>query len=104
MAYKVTPSSEIVLNETDRIKSILQNISIILRTCQGSVPLFPEFGLLMRFLDAPMNAALPILIIEVREAIQKFEPRAELLSVNFIHDESGVLIPEVEVDILEQES
>lgn len=104
MSYKVTPSRDLVLNETDRIKSILQNISIILRTPQESVPLFREFGLPMRFLDAPINAAIPTLIIEVREAIQKFEPRADVLSVSFTQNKDGILIPEVEVDILEQES
>lgn len=104
MAYMVTPSTQIVLNEKDRTKAILQNVAIILRTCQQSVPLFREFGLPMRFQDAPMNAALPTLIVEVREAIHDFEPRAEVLSVNFTQDNTGILYPEVEVDIIEQES
>jgi len=102
VSYRVTASTgRLVLNETNRVKSILQNVSIILRTCQETVPLFREFGMPMRFLDAPMNTAIPTLIVEVREAIQKYEPRAELLSVNFLHDASGVLTPEVEVDIVE---
>lgn len=104
MAYTVTPTAEIVLNQKDRTKAILQNVSIILRTCQQSVPLFREFGLPMRFQDAPMNAAIPTLIVEVREAIQEFEPRAEVLSVSFSQDSTGILIPEVEVNISEQES
>ncbi len=104
MAYIVTPSKQISLNEKDRTKAILQNVAIILRTCQQTVPLFREFGPPMRFLDAPMNAALPTLIVEVREAIAEYEPRAEVLSVDFSQDSSGVLIPKVEVDIIEQES
>ena len=101
MVYKVTPSGAISLNEPDPIKAVLQNVSIILRTCQESVPMFREFGMPMRFVDAPVNAALPMLIVEVREAIQQYEPRAELLSVNFSHDISGVLTPVVEVTIRE---
>lgn len=102
MAYTVRPQSGgLVLNQQDRTKSILQNIAIILRTCQQSVPLYREFGLPMRFLDRPMTAALPTLIVEVREAIQRYEPRVELLTVNVTQDASGVLTPEVEVEILE---
>ena len=104
MVYKVTPSGAISLNEPDPVKSILQNVSIILRTWQENVPMFREFGMPMRFVDAPVNAALPTLIVEVREAIQKYEPRAELLSVDFTHDISGVLTPVVEVTILEPQS
>jgi phage baseplate assembly protein W len=104
MSYKVTPSSSIVLNEKDRTKAILQNVAIILRTWQQSVPLYLEFGMPMRFQDAPMNAAIPTLIIEVREAIQTYEPRATLLSVNFSQDSKGILTPEVEVDINEPEA
>lgn len=103
MVYKVTPTGAITLNEPDPVKSILQNVSIILRTWQESVPMFREFGMPMQFVDAPVNAALPTMIVEVREAIQKFEPRAELVSVNFSHDISGVLTPEVEVTINESQ-
>lgn len=102
MAYTVSTVKALTLNETDRTKSILQNISIILRTCMENVPLFRQFGMPYRFLDKPMNRALPILIMEVREAIEEYEPRVELLSVNFTQDASGVLIPEVEVEILEE--
>lgn len=104
MSYKVTPSTSIILNEKDPTKAILQNIAIILRTVQQSVPLYRGFGMAMRFQDAPMTAAIPSLIIEVREAIQAYEPRATLLSVNFSQDSKGILTPEVEVDIIEPET
>ena len=40
MGYKITMSEigPISLNETDPVKSILQNVSIILRTIKGSCP------------------------------------------------------------------
>lgn len=105
MAYIVSASSSsaISLNETDRVASILQNIGILLRTWQGNVPLYREFGLPMQFLDRPMNVAAPALIVEIREAIQRYEPRAEIVSVSFKHDASGVLLPEVEVNILDEQ-
>ena len=104
MSYTVTASRRagIRLNEPDRTESILQNMSMILRTWQGDVPLFREFGLPMQFLDRPMNAAAPAMIVEIREAIQRYEPRAELVSVQFTQDPSGVLSPEVEVNIIDE--
>lgn len=103
MSHTVTASQKGVrLNETDRTASILQNISVILRTCQGDVPFYREFGLPMQFTDRPMNAAEPALIVEIREAIQLYEPRAELLSVKFTQDSSGILYPEVEVNIIDE--
>jgi hypothetical protein len=104
MSYTVSASrkSGIRLNEPDRVESILQNIAVILMTRQGDVPLFREFGLPMKFVDRPMNAAAPAMIVEIREAIQRFEPRAELVSVKFNQDAHGILSPEVEVNIIDE--
>ena len=104
MKYTVTAeNAKLTLNETDRVKSILQNIGIILRTRQGSVPLYREFGLPMKFLDKPASTALPATVIEIREAIAKFEPRAELLEVRTVpgvrNDNTETMRLEVEVGI-----
>lgn len=104
MSYIVSASrrNAIKLNEPDRVESILQNIAVILRTRQGDVPLYREFGMPMHFVDRPMNVAAPAMIVEIREAIQRYEPRAELVSVEFKQDPSGVLFPEVEVNIIDE--
>lgn len=104
MTYTVSAGQYegITLNEPNRVKSVLQNLSILLKTWKGDVPLFREFGLPMQFLDRPMNVATPAIIVEIREAIQRFEPRAELVSVNFTQDASGVLSPVVEVNIIDE--
>lgn len=105
MSYRVAASAgRITLNEPDRVKSVLQNVSCILRTWQTNVPMFREFGLPMGFIDKPMPAASMALIVEVREAIRKYEPRADVLSVRFSQDNAGVLTPEVEVSIRGEES
>ena len=106
MSYSVFSNSgaEISLNETDYVKSVLQNVSIILRTRQGTVPLYREFGLPMRFVDKPMNIATPMALIEAREAIRQFEPRAELLNVRVKPDTNGTLTLEVEVEIKNEKS
>ena len=105
MRYQVTAAdlSCIRLNERDTVASVLQNIALILATRQGSVPLYREFGLPMRFLDKPIHIAKPMIVSEVKEAIEDFEPRAEFIGVTFQDDAGtpGRLIPIVEVEIHE---
>ena len=104
MSYIVSTSRKtgLTLNETNRVESILQNVSIILRTWLGDVPLHRERGMANKFIDRPMNTVAPIMISEIREAIQQEEPRAELVSVTFSQDSSGILIPTVEVEIIDE--
>lgn len=103
MSYRVTTQNigRIVLNEVDEIRSVLQNVSIILRTWRGTVPLYRQFGTDFNFLDKPLNVASPIIYADIKEAIEEFEPRAEVVSIRFIinPDHPGALIPEVEVMI-----
>lgn len=105
MTYKVAAVdlSTVSLNEAETVASVLQNIAIILSTRQGTVPLYREFGLPMRFLDKPAHIAKPMIVSEVKEAIEKFEPRATFVRVAFEEDAStpGRLIPTVEVEINE---
>lgn len=105
MTYKVTAADieTITLNETNTVRSVLQNIAIILSTRQGTVPLYREFGLPMRFLDKPIPVARTLLVAEVKEALEEFEPRAEFIGVTFAEDTNmpGRLIPTVEVEINE---
>ncbi len=106
MSHKVSAAelNDEVLNESDYVRSVLQNISNILKTRQGTVPFFREFGLPMEFVDQPMPVAAPTLIIEVREALMRFEPRAELVDISFTSNGHGQLFPVVEVEINEQKS
>lgn len=104
MSYKVNTVRPITLNETDRTASILQNISMILQTWQQSCPFYREFGMPMNFVDKPLSVARPIILIEVREAIRRFEPRVEVLGVSAEEDMNGIIKPEVEVEILNEES
>ncbi|MDF0606618.1 GPW/gp25 family protein [Neisseriaceae bacterium TC5R-5] len=59
-----------------------QAIRIILATPKGSDPHRPDFGShLQRYLDYPVNQALPHLVREAVEAISLWEPRCELVKV-----------------------
>ena len=107
MSYTVTATdlTSIRLNEVDTVNSVLQNIAIILSTRKGSVPLYRDFGLSMEFMDRPLPVAKVMMVAEVREAVERWEPRARVLSVSFAEDTVliGALNPIVEVEIINEQ-
>lgn len=104
MSYKVnaTDLTKIRFNDQDRVSSVLQNVAVILSTPKGSVPQYREFGLSAVFLDKPMPIAKMMMIAEVREAIERWEPRAQYVSIEFTEriTQPGTLWPTVEVEII----
>lgn len=106
MSYKVsaTDLTVIRLNEQDTVSAVLQNIAVILSTSKGSVPLYRSFGLNTDFLDKPIPVAKTMMVAEVREAIETWEPRATVVDVSFREDISapGTLIPIVEVEVADE--
>jgi phage baseplate assembly protein W len=64
------------------LADIAQCLNIILATPRGTDPLRPEFGSdLWRYLDWPMDRALPHIVRESIDAIETWEPRVEVLGV-----------------------
>ncbi len=106
MSYKVTAKKppKLTLNEGDTVASALQNIALILTTFKGACPLYREFGLSRRSIDKPVEVAKAMLVIDVREAIMEFEPRAEVINITFEIDpkKPGRVIPTVEVNIIHE--
>lgn len=105
MSYKVSAMdwSDLCLNEQDTVKSVLQNIALILSTPKGSIPLYRSFGLPTDFRDKPLPIAKSMMVAHVRETVEEWEPRATVIGVTFTENVSqpGVLIPTVEVEINE---
>lgn len=103
MRYTVRGDDNVNLTlcENDKVKSILQNIHLILTTRKGSVPMYREFGLDMDFVDKPIPVAQTLMVSRVKDALEKFETRAEFANISFEYDESfpGGIIPILEVDI-----
>lgn len=103
MTYNVRTDETVSLTlcENDTVKSALQNLYLLFTTRKGSIPMYRDFGLPMAFLDKPINVALTIAAAEVREAMEKFEPRATYVDIELEMDESnpGRIILIVEVDI-----
>lgn len=102
MAYivKAYALEKINLAPETTVEEVLQNVSVIISTPKFSVPLDRGMGLAQRFLDKPIQVAQSILISEVMDAIEEYEPRAEVENVTFeLGDRPGLLIPVVEVNI-----
>jgi Bacteriophage baseplate protein W len=65
------------------LDDVEQCIAIILTTAKGSDVLRPTFGAdLWRYIDSPIDAALPAVVAETTTAIALWEPRVKLVSVN----------------------
>ncbi len=104
MSYTINATNlkNIRWEEDDLVSDVLQNIAVILATPKGSVPLDREFGLTTVFLDKPTPVAKMIMRAEVREAIERWEPRAQFVSITFEErvTQPGTLWPTVEVEII----
>lgn len=101
----VDASDEITINlaPSTVYEEILQNIATLLATAKYSVPLDRGLGLSQEFLDKPHTVAKTMIVSEVMDAIESYEPRVTVLEVTFSVDESnpGLLSPVVEVEFNE---
>jgi len=82
------------LIERDTIKSINQNISIILTTPKGSDPHRPLFGSnIWQFIDKPLTAITKgRLKKEIVDAISLWEPRVEVEEINLKKEYTNIKI------------
>ena len=102
MTHIITPDEKFVISLAPRtlIEEILQNVAMIISTLKNTAPLYRDFGISATFLDKPGVAAEALLIAEIFDAVEMYEPRAEIISVSFTWNEyTGKLIPRLEVGI-----
>lgn len=65
------------------IQDVDQCIRIILTTPKGADVLRPTFGVdVWRYVDVPVNSAVPAIVREVSAAITLWEPRVKVVSVS----------------------
>lgn len=82
-------------------EEIYQNVMTIISTPKFSVPLDREFGVDGSIVDKPMNEAAALMSSEIFDAIKVYEPRVNVVSIEFDAGEDGTLRPKVEVEIIE---
>lgn len=90
---------EYALCENDEQKSILQNVFLLINTRRGTLPMYRDFGLPMEFIGKPTSVAATIATKEILEALELFESRASLASVESAYDSAGRLILVLEVEL-----
>ena len=98
MLYKISTRRGLKLQPRNEVEEILQNVSMIVSTIKGTVPLDREFGISADLVDAPINRQSQ-LIAEVADAIARFEPRARLHRIEFTGNERGELNPTLTLEI-----
>ncbi len=101
--YRVGQQSIDVDFAPEGVMEILQNVRTILATRKGSVPLDRDFGISWDNVDQSLPAAKMLMRSEVIDAIERYEPRVRVESVEFLTDTErameGVLRPVVTVSI-----
>lgn len=81
-------------------EEVLQNVRTILATRRGTVPLDRAFGVAWDFVDLPIQVARARISQDVIDAIEDYEPRAEVVRVTFNGDGlEGSLQPTVRIRI-----
>lgn len=103
MQYVVSIGESIDFAPKTEVHEVLQNVRTILATRKGAVPLDRDFGLTTEHIDKPMPVAKMLMRSEVIDAIEAYEPRVTVVSVDFDEDVSsamdGILKPRVVVQI-----
>lgn len=91
---------EVILFPKSELEEVIQNVKTIITTLQGSVPLDRDFGIDSTVIDKPVNVIRPLLVKEIKEKIEQYEPRAKLVSINWDGEGmQGVITPTVRVAI-----
>ena len=90
---------KLTLVESNEVNSILQNVYIILNSYKGTVPMYRDFGINAAYKDMPMSVAKALLVADITEVIEKFEPRVKTATVIFTADDAETLVAQVEVTV-----
>lgn len=85
-------------------QEVIQNIAVILDLVQKSCPMFRDGGLPGELYGRPLNVVENILVGEIYDQIEEFEPRAILAGITFEEDNlTGRMIPIIELEGVTEE-
>jgi len=91
---------------TTVFEEIIQNVAVLMTTVVGTVTLDRRLGIMATFIDEPIPRGMMQLSIFLLETIQEYEPRVEVLEVDFapnpVDAMDGKLYPRVKVRILDE--
>ena len=82
------------------LEEIAQNVRTILTTFKKTVPMDREFGINAATSALPIAAAPDTMTAEIVAAINRFEPRARVVSVDYEGKEAeGIVEPKVRIKV-----
>lgn len=103
MTYEVPHELDAVeFAPCSRTAEILQNVRTILTTLKKSVPMDREFGIQCDIVDLPIGAAQARFTSEIAAAVNRYEPRAQVVLVSYRGDGAGILKPIVKVRLRDE--
>lgn len=97
--HVVTSGNNRINFGAEGLDEILQNVRMIISTHEYSCPMQRSFAWSPSQLDGPINIVQAKTTAKIVEAINKYEPRAEVVKVTYDGDMSGGLKPVVRVKI-----
>lgn len=80
---------------SDGLAELDRQLSLLLATREGTMPLDRDFGLDMSFLDLPPETAKSLLTAEVTKKVAQYLPSCRVKEVTFEPGEAGTLKPRV---------
>ena len=85
-------------------QEVLQNIAVIIDTWEKTCPLLRELGLPAQLIGRPLPVVKNIMVGQLYDQIEQFEPRAILGGITFEENAFiGKLIPIVEIEGVQAE-
>lgn len=88
MTLKFSTADSIDWNATG-IEQLKNNVLNILRTRLGEVPYMPTLGIDFDHVDTPLLQHRAVLVAEVRQQLNRWEPDAMLDDLRIVREESG---------------
>lgn len=102
MAYIIdtTKESEINLAPETVYEEVIQNLYFLYSSIEYDVPLDRELGLSGTYIDRMVETAEALVMADIYDKTEEYEPRAEIVNISFEADyQRGVLKPIVEVEV-----
>lgn len=79
-------------SEDEIFSDVLEGVMFLCGTPEGRYPMNREFGIDVGLADHPLPVAKQLLAIEYKEKIERFEPRVEVMDVEFSYDEENMCL------------
>lgn len=102
MSYRIdtTQNNQINIEPKTVYEEVIQNLWFLYSSIEYDVPLDRALGLNATYIDKPIEAAKALAITDIYDKTEEYEPRAEIVNIDFTVDyEKGVLKPIVEVEV-----